>query len=725
MGKKKVDITKLLHSMTLGEKIGQLVQLAPFLFKDSAKGIITGPMEALGIKDSDVWNAGSVLGTAGAEETIEIQKMYLERNKKKIPLMFMADIIHGYRTIFPIPLALGCTWDEKLVEKAARVSAIEASAGGVHVTFSPMVDLVKDPRWGRVMESTGEDPYLNSVMARAFVRGYQGDDISKEGNIASCVKHFAAYGAVEGGREYNTVDISERMLREFYLPAYKAAIDEGCKMVMTSFNTVNSIPSSGNKWLLRGILRNEWGFEGVTISDWGAIKELIPHGVAEDEKEAAEKAIKAGVDIDMMTGCYIKNLEKLVKEGKVDEKFIDEAVYRILKLKEELGLFENPFKGADIEKEKQVVLCDEHRRIAREVAAASVVLLKNEDVLPFDKSIKKLAIIGPYADEHAILGPWSWQGRWEEAISLKEGIINEIGEDRVLVAKGCEIEGDSSAQFKKSLREALKVAKEADAIVLALGEHHDMSGEGGSRAFITLPGRQEELAKEIMRLGKPTVVVLFNGRPLEIRELYNIAPAILEAWFSGTEGGNAIADVLFGDKNPSAKLTMSFPYTVGQIPVYYNHFNTGRPKPSEDSKERFCTHYIDIPNAPLLPFGFGLSYTKFKYSKIKLDKKVLTQDGIIKACVKVKNVGKYPGDEIVQLYIRDITASVVRPVKELKGFKKIHLEVGEEKEVVFEIREEMLRFHNENMEYVSEKGKFQLMIGANSRDVQTVEFELR
>lgn len=725
MGRKKVDIKKLLQSMTLKEKIGQLVQLAPFLFKDSAKGIVTGPMEWLGIKDSDVWNAGSVLGTAGAEETIEIQKMYLERNQKKIPLMFMADIIHGYRTIFPIPLALGCTWDEKLVEKAARVSAIEASAGGVHVTFSPMVDLVRDPRWGRVMESTGEDPYLNSVMARAFVRGYQGDDISKEGNIASCVKHFAAYGAVEGGREYNTVDISERMLREFYLPAYKAAIDEGCKMVMTSFNTVNSIPSSGNKWLLRGILRGEWGFDGVTISDWGAIKELIPHGVAEDEKEAAEKAIKAGVDIDMMTGCYAKNLEKLVKEGKVGEKLIDEAVYRILKLKEELGLFENPFKGADKEKEKQIVLCDEHRRIAREVAAASVVLLKNQDVLPFDKNIRKLAIIGPYSDEHAILGPWSWQGKWEESVSLKEGIANKIGESKVLVAKGCEIEGESDSQFKKSLRQALKAANEADIIVLALGEHYDMSGEARSRAFITLPGRQEELAREIIKLGKPTVVVLFNGRPLEIRELYNIAPAILEAWFPGTEGGNAIADILFGDKNPSAKLTMSFPYTVGQIPVYYNHFNTGRPKPSEDSTERFCSHYIDIPNAPLLPFGFGLSYTEFKYSKVKLDKKVLTQDSVIKASVKVKNVGRYPGDEIVQLYIRDMVASVVRPVKELKGFKKIHLEVGEEKEVVFEIREEMLRFHNENMEYVSEKGKFQLMIGPNSKDVQTVEFELR
>lgn len=721
MKKNKVNIEKLLQSMTLKEKIAQLLQLSPFFFKDDIKGEITGPMEELGISSTDIWNAGSVIGIGGAKEMKEIQMMYLNKNKNKIPLIFMADIIHGYRTIFPVPLALGCTWNEKLVEKVARVSAIEASAGGVHVTFSPMVDLVRDARWGRVMESTGEDPYLNSVMARAFVRGYQGDDISKKENIAACVKHFAAYGAVEGGREYNTVDISERMLREYYLPAYKAAIDEGCKMVMTSFNIVNSIPSSGNEWLLRGILRDEWGFNGIIISDWCSIKELIQHGVAENDKEAAEKAIRAGVDIDMMTGCYINNLDKLINEGKINIQLIDEAVYRILKLKDELGLFENPYKGADEDKEKRTILCDEHRKIAREVAAASMVLLKNQDILPLDKNIKKLAIIGPYGDEHAILGPWSWQGKFEESVSLKEGIINKIGEERILIAKGCEIEGDSDEKFK----EAINIAKEADAVILALGEHHDMSGEGGSRGFIKLPGRQENLAKEILKLKKPTAVVLFNGRPLEIKELYDNAPAILEAWFPGTEGGNAIADILFGDKNPTARLSMSFPYTVGQIPVYYNNFNTGRPKINEESKERYCSHYIDIPNDPLLPFGFGISYTKFTYSEVKLDKNILYKNSVIKASVKIRNDGERSGEETVQLYIRDLFGSVVRPLKELKGYKKVYLEPGEEKEVVFDISEEMLRFHNHKLEYKSEKGKFLAMIGSNSRDVQILEFELK
>jgi len=717
----KADIKKLLETMTLKEKIGQLLQLTPFFFKDDAIGEITGPIEELGINEGDIRNAGSVIGISRACEAIEIQKSYLEKNEKKIPLIFMADIIHGYRTIFPVPLAIGCSWDENIAEKVARVSAKEALAGGIHVVFSPMVDIVRDARWGRVMESTGEDPYLNSVFARSFVRGYQGDDISKDGNIAACVKHFAAYGATEGGREYNTVDISLRMLREYYLPAYKAALDEGCKMVMTSFNTIDSIPASGNTWLLRDVLRKEWDFNGVVISDWGAVKELILHGVAEDGKEAALMAIKAGVDIEMMTGCYVQHLEKLIEEGKIKVEIIDEAVLRILKLKLDLGLFENPYKGADEEKEAKLILCDEHRRIAQETASASMVLLKNENILPFNKAVKKIAIIGPFADEHAILGPWSFKGKFEESISLKEGIINKIGESKVVVSKGCDIEGYSDDLIKK----ALVIAEEADVVILALGEHHAMSGEGGSRAFIKLPGRQEALANEILKLGKPTVAVLFNGRPLEIRELYDKAPAILEAWFPGTEGGNAIADILFGDKNPSARLCMSFPYTVGQIPVYYNSFNTGRPKITEDSTERYSSHYLDIPNAPLLPFGFGLSYTKFFYSDFKLDRSVLTGDSCIYASVKVKNIGELQGEETVQLYIRDLAGSVVRPVKELKGFMKVYLETGEEKEIVFQIKEDMLRFYNSAMEFKSEKGKFIAMIGPNSRDLQALEFELR
>lgn len=718
MKDKKIDIKELLRTMTLKEKIAQLIQLTPFFYKEDATGAITGPAEELEIDNADIFNAGSVLGISGAKEAIEIQKVYLEKNEKKIPLIFMADIIHGCRTIFPVPLAIGCSFDQSIAEKVARISAKEASASGIHVTFSPMVDIVRDPRWGRVMESTGEDTFLNSEFARAFVRGYQGDDVSKKDSMAACVKHFAAYGAAEGGRDYNTVDISERMLREYYLPAYKAAIEEGCKTIMTSFNVVNSLPSSANKWLMRDVLRKEWAFDGVTISDWGAVTELIPHGVAEDKKEAAEKAIKAGLDIEMMTNCYVQNLEQLLEEGKIDIVIIDEAVLRILKLKVELGLFENPYKGADPQKEEELFLCKEHREAAREVAAASMVLLKNENILPFNKEVKKVAIIGPYAEEHSILGPWAWQGKAEEAISLKEGIVNKLGESKVIVSKGCGIEDGTDEEMKV----ALKIAKDADVVILALGESSEMSGEGGSRAFIKLPKRQEELAKKVLEINKSTAIILFNGRPLEIKELHDNAAAILEAWFPGTEGGNAIADILFGDKNPSGRLSMSFPYTVGQIPVYYNSFNTGRPQISKDTYERYCSHYIDIPNEPLLPFGFGLSYAEFSYSEFKLDKEIITIDNSIYASVKVKNISRVGGAETVQLYIRDLVGSVVRPVKELKGFKKVYLEAGEEQEIVFEIKESMLRFYNNDLTFKSEAGEFIAMIGPNSRDLKALEF---
>lgn len=717
MGENKIiNIEELVSKMTLKEKVGQLLQLAPTFLNPNKHGEITGPMSEMGISQDDINNTGSVLGISGAAEMKEIQKEYLKKNKNQIPLVFMADIIHGYRTIFPVPLAIGCSWDMEAAYKTARVSAKEATAAGIHVTFSPMVDLVRDPRWGRVMESTGEDPYLNSLFARAFVRGYQGDDISHDENMAACVKHFAAYGVPEGGRDYNTVDMSERMLREYYLPAYKAAIDEGCKMIMTSFNTVNSVPPSGNEWLMRYVLRNEWNFDGVVISDWGAVKELIPHGVAEDECEAAKKAIKAGVDIEMMTPCYTKHLEELVENGAVDEKLIDEGVLRILKLKEELGLFENPYKGADEEKEARLLVCDEHRKEAREVATKSMVLLKNEDVLPFSKDIEKIAIIGPFADNNLINGPWSWQGKSEENITLKQGIINKIGEHKVVVATGCGIDSGSDEDIAK----AVEVAKNADVILLALGEHQDMSGEGGSRAFITLPGRQQELVEAIAKLNKKTTVVLFNGRPLEIKPVADIMPAILEAWFPGTEGGNAVADIVFGDKNPSARLTMSFPYTVGQVPVYYNCFNTGRPT----GTDRYWSHYQDIPNAPFYPFGYGLGYSKFEYSNFELSNDTLNNESTITAKVKVKNVGKVQGEETVQLYIRDVAGSVVRPISELKGFKKIRLQPNEEKEAQFTINEEMLRYYTLDLEFESEVGKFVAMIGPNSRDVFTQEFKL-
>lgn len=710
-------LRELLKSMTLKEKIAQMFQITPNFY--SSEGDITGPMEELGLTEGIIYNVGSVLGAAGAQSIMEIQKKFLDNNRHKIPLMFMADVIHGFRTIFPIPLAMACSWDPDLVEQSARVAAREASISGLHVTFSPMVDLARDPRWGRVMETTGEDPWLNSIFARAFVRGYQGKELSDKESLAACVKHFAGYGAVEAGRDYNTVDMSERTLREYHLPSYRAAVDEGCAMVMSAFTTVDGIPASVNRWLLRDVLRGEWGFNGVVISDWGAVREAIVHGVAANGEEAAEKALKAGVDIEMMSPEYIHHLENLVAKGVVDEALIDEAVMRILQLKEQLGLFDNPYKGADPERERSLLLCDEHRALARRIAANSMVLLKNQGVLPFDRNIGKLAIIGPYAEANHILGPWACQGKDEEAVTLREGIAAKIGQENIIVAQGCDVTGE-----QLNLSMALAAAQQADAIVLALGEHPDMSGEGGSRAFITLPGKQMDLARAILELGKPTVVVLFNGRPLEITGLDSVAPAILEAWFPGTEGGNAIADVLFGDVNPSGRLTMSFPYTVGQIPVYYNCYNTGRPKGSEDNENRFCSKYLDIPNAPLYPFGYGLSYTTFKYSDFSLDSDRLTSDGVITASVTVTNTGERAGYEVVQLYIRDVSASVVRPVKELKGFQKIYLEPGESRRVDFTITEPMLRFHGKDCSYMSEPGDFIAYVGPNSAQLMEQPFRL-
>lgn len=729
----KINVENLLKSMTLKEKVGQLLQLAPFLFTDNNNGLITGPMTDMGLTKEIINNAGSVLGISGAKEMKEIQSAYLEKNEKKIPLMIMADVIHGYRTIFPVPLAVGCSWDEDSAELLARVSGKEAAAGGVHVTFSPMVDLVRDARWGRVMESTGEDPYLNSIFARAFVRGYQNGDITKDDSVAACVKHFAAYGAPEGGRDYNTVDMSERTLREYYLPSYKAAIDEGCKMIMTSFNTVDGVPPSGNEWLMRDLLRDEWKYDGTVISDWGAVKELIPHGVAADEREAAEKAIKAGVDIEMMTTCYTHHLENLINEGVVSEELLDESVLKILILKEELGLFENPYKGADEELEENLCLCEEHREAAREVATKSMVLLKNEKILPFSKGVNKVAIIGPFADSKEILGPWSLHGRFEDAISLKEGIANKIGDCKITVVKGCAIQDDEEMannigmapehRIQAEIDKAVEAAKEADVVILALGEHHNMSGEGGSKTEITLPGLQQKLAEEVIKVAKKTAVVLFNGRPLEITELNNVAPAILEAWYPGTEGGNAIADILFGDVNPTGRLSMAVPYSVGQLPLYYNCYATGRPK-EEGAYSRYCTHYLDAPNTALYPFGYGLDYTTFEYSDFAIDNNELTMDGQITVSVKVKNIGETTGHEVVQMYIRDINGTVVRPIKELKSFQRVELGTGEEKVINFTINEEMLRFHNRKCEFKSEKGKFNVMVGANSRDLETLEFSL-
>lgn len=716
-------LTSLVKEMTLDEKIAQLLQLAtPFFEESRDEGQITGPLASMKITEENVRNTGSVLGASGgANEAIAIQEAHLKKNRLGIPLLFMADVIHGYKTIFPVPLAIGCSWDMEKAQQSAEIAAKEAAAAGVHVTFAPMVDLVRDPRWGRVMESTGEDSYLNSEFARAFVRGFQGEDLKNDKNsVAACVKHFAAYGAPEGGRDYNTVNMSERQLRESYLPAYKAALDEGCEMVMTAFNTVDGIPATGNVKLMRDLLRDEWGFDGILISDWGAVKELIPHGVAEDEAEAAYKAIQAGVDIEMMTACYVDHLKELVESGKVDEKLIDESVMRILTLKDKLGLFENPYRGADEALEQELIMSDAHRTAARELAVKSSVLLKNDGVLPINKE-KKIALIGPFAQSSDILGPWSFLGSKEKAVQLYDGLRAKLDSSLLLTAKGCEIETGTEEQFA----EAVKAASEADVIVLALGEASEMSGEAGCRADIRLPEVQLKLAAKMKELGKPIVAVLFNGRPLDLHGIWEEADGILEAWYPGTEGGNAVADILFGDENPSAKLSMSFPFSVGQVPVYYNHFNTGRPQGAPDAQVRYVSQYLDIPNEPLLPFGYGLSYTSFEYSNAKLSDATITVAKPLTVSVEVENTGDLAGEEIVQLYVRDVSGEVVRPMKELKGFKKVALEPGEKVTVEFEITEEQLRYHHADLSFTSDPGKFIAFVGPDSRDNVELAFELR
>ncbi|MGG4169054.1 glycoside hydrolase family 3 N-terminal domain-containing protein [Rossellomorea vietnamensis] len=713
-------LLSLLNKMTIDEKIAQLMQLATPFFKGAKEqGQITGPMAEMGVTGEVVQNSGSVLGASGANEIINIQRTHLEENRLGIPLLFMSDIVHGYKTIFPVPLAIGCSWDLGLTEKSAEIAAKEASVSGVHVTFAPMVDLVRDPRWGRVMESTGEDPFLNSEFARAFVRGFQGQDLTTEvERVAACVKHFAAYGAPEGGRDYNTVDMSERELRENYLPAYEAALEEGCEMVMTAFNTVFGIPATGNKRLMRELLRKEMGFDGVLISDWGAVREMIPHGVAENEKEAAYKAITAGVDIEMMTTAYVNHLKELVEEKVVDESIIDEAVLRILQLKEKLGLFENPYRGANVEREAEIVMSTDHRSAARELAAKSSVLLKNEQILPLHKE-QKVALIGPFADSGDILGPWSWLGSREEAVTVKEGFLSKT--NSLTVSKGCDTETITDLQVE----EAMKAAKDADVIVLALGEDSEMSGEAGCRGNIQLPSAQLQLIGNLKSLDKPMVAVLFNGRPLDLHGVLDQTDAVLEAWYPGTEGGNAVADLLYGDMNPSGRLTMSFPYHVGQIPVYYNHFNTGRPYGAPDAQERYVSQYLDIPNDPLLPFGFGLSYTTFTYADLKLSRETMTGEQSLDVSIQVTNDGTVAGEEVVQLYIRDHSGEVIRPVKELKDFRKISLKPGETTNVTFTISEEQLRYHHSDLQYKSDPGTFTAYIGRNSKDVIERTFILK
>lgn len=726
------ELEKLLSEMSLEEKIGQMIQITGSML--SVDSLITGPTETIEISDEMLSMVGSILNIEGAEKMREIQKNYVDKHPHHIPLLLMYDVINGMETIFPIPLAQGCTFSPEMVEQAARISAKEAAASGLHVTFSPMLDLVRDPRWGRVMESTGEDPWLNGVMGKAMVRGYQGDSLNKEYNISGCIKHFAGYGLPDGGRDYDNVEISERTFREDYLPAYRAAVEEGCRMVMTSFNTWNRIPSSGNKWLLRDILREEMGFDGVVISDYSAVEELICHGIAEDGREAAKLAIEAGVDIDMVSSVYVKYLGELVKSGEVEERLVDEAVMRILKLKNDLGLFENPYKDSSIENEKLLFACQEHRELARKVATSTFVLLKNEDILPLKKDgEEQLAFIGPYSDTVQLYGSWSFPTKPEQTVTIKQGV--EQKKPGNIFAPGSFIldeeqrakcgvrENYTKEELSARMDEAVEAAKRADKIVMCLGEHRYQSGECSSRAYISLPENQLELLRRVYQVNENIVTIVFSGRPVELKEVSELSKAVMMGWFPGTEGGSAIADVLFGDAVPEGKLTMSMPRSLGQIPIYYNNFMTGRPNKTGNPAQP-CMCYVDEHTTPLYPFGYGLSYTTFTYSDVSLSQTEMQKEDVITAKVTITNTGKYTASETVQMYLRDVKGSVVRPVKMLRGFEKVTLQPGESKEVSFEIREDMLRFYNIDMEYVSEPGEFYVYIGTDSATENMASFRL-
>jgi beta-glucosidase len=715
----KVDA--LLKQMTLEEKIGQLNQ-----YNDDLKA--TGPITVDNDKASQIrkGQVGSLLNCLGTERTRSWQKLAME-SRLKIPLLFGQDVIHGYKTTFPVPLGEAASWDLEAIQKAARIAAVEASASGIHWTFAPMVDISRDPRWGRVMEGAGEDPYLGSLIAKARVIGFQGEKLGGIDAVMACVKHFAAYGAAVGGRDYNSVDMSERMLWEVYLPPFKAALDAGAATFMNSFNDLNGIPATGNKYLQRDILKGKWGFKGFVVSDWGSIGEMQNHGYAKDGKEAAYLAITAGSDMDMESRCYKNNLEALLKEKRIDIQLVDDAVKRILRKKFELGLFDDPYRFCNPEREKEALNNPEHTKAAREIGAKSIVLLKNNsNILPLSKDTKTIAFIGPLVKEYKQnMGFWDVDlpgVDYEKLIvSQWDGLQNKVGKNtKLLYAKGCEIEGDN----KDGFAEAVKIASQADVVIMSIGEKRDMSGEAKSRSDIHIPGVQEELVKAIQATGKPVVVLINTGRPLIFNYIADNVPAILYTWWLGTEAGNSIADVLFGDVNPSGKLPMTFPREVGQIPIYYNHFNTGRPA-KNDSDLIYTSAYIDLSISPKFPFGYGLSYTTFLYSDLKLSKKKMKNNETIEVSANITNTGKFAGEEVVQLYLRDKFGSVVRPVKELKGFEKIKLNVGETKTVKFVIDNQKLSFYNDKLEFKSEPGDFDVMIGASSEDIRLKEdFEL-
>jgi len=711
-------VEELLKKMTLAEKIGQLNQY-------------NGDWEATGPVTTDVGNkldairrgeVGSVLNIVGVQHTRVFQEAAMQ-SRLKIPLLFGQDVIHGYSVTFPIPLAEAASWDIAAIERSARIAATEAAAGGVHWTFAPMVDIARDPRWGRVMEGAGEDPYLGSLIAGARVRGFQGMGLGNLDAVMACAKHFTAYGAAIGGRDYNSVDMSLRTLWEIYLPPFKAAVDAGAATFMNSFNDLNGTPASANKYLMRDVLKGKWGFTGFVVSDWGSIGEMINHGYVKDNYEAAEAAINAGNDMDMESRSYINNLAKLVADRKVSVKVIDEAVRRILTKKYELGLFSDPYRFSDAEREKRVLNKPEHFDAARDMAKKCIVLLKNQgQLLPLSKQLGSIALIGPLVkSKKEMKGFWSLDvGDENKIVSLYEGIQQQAGKTKIFYAKGCDFTDTSRSGFA----EAYRIAMQADVVVMAMGERPDMTGEAKSRSDIHLPGVQEELIKAVMTSGKPLVVLLMTGRPMVFNWTADHVPAILYTWWLGNEAGNAIADVLFGNYDPSAKLPITFPRSEGQIPIYYNHFNTGRP-PHGDNDVNYTSAYIDLPNSPRYAFGYGLSYTTFKYSNLQFSKKSMHNKETVSVSFDLQNSGKYAGEEVAQLYLRQLVAQPIRPVKELKGFQKVMLQAGETKTITFTIDKDKLAFYNDQLERITQPGEFSLMIGSASDDIRLQDsFEL-
>ena len=731
----KAFIDALMKKMTLEEKIGQLNL-------PGAGDITTGQASSSGIAQKiEQGKVGGLFNIKSVAKIKEVQQLAVNKSRLKIPLLFGMDVIHGYETVFPIPLGMSCIWDMKLVERSARIAAQEASADGINWTFSPMVDISRDPRWGRISEGSGEDAYLGSQIAKAMVKGYQGTDLSKNNTIMSCVKHYALYGAAEAGRDYNTTDMSRPRMFNEYLPPYKAAVDAGVGSVMASFNEIDGVPATANKWLLTDVLRKQWGFKGFVVTDYTGINEMVDHGIG-DLQTVSARALMAGIDMDMVGEGILTTIQKSLKEGKATVAQIDAACRRILEAKYKLGLFDDPFRYCDENRAKTEIFTDGNRKEARAIAAESFVLLKNNgNVLPLKKS-GTVAVIGPLADAtENMTGTWSVAAVFSKSISVLKGMQEVAGSNaKILYAKGSNLDGDSlieqrATMFGKSLRrdnrqpseilqEAISVANQADVIVAALGEAAEMSGEASSRTSIEIPGIQRELLKALLNTGKPVVLVLFTGRPLALTWEQQHVPAIINVWFGGSEAGHAIADVLYGDVNPSGKLSTTFPQNIGQVPIFYNHKNTGRPLPEGTWFQKFRSNYLDVSNDPLYPFGYGLSYTNFSYSDITLSSSSMKPGQKISASVTVTNNGSRDGKEVVQLYIRDIVGTSTRPVKELRGFQKIELKAGASKTVSFDITVNDLKYYNYELKYVAEPGDFKIFIGGNSRDVKEANFKL-